>query len=116
MGKSKAYDDWIVRLVDNIDDVTFVERAGDAVNASAIVCRLATTPLILPDNLTGTCAKCFRMVQFRPHNPKGVPMICDECVPREIKRRERKGDKISYMITARTAADVMQVIRKRGVQ
>ncbi len=51
----------------------------NADKADAVICRRVTEPLILADNLVGTCANCGHAVQFRPHAPKSPPRVCDEC-------------------------------------
>jgi hypothetical protein len=47
--------------------------------ASAVVCAVLTTPLYFPDNLTGPCADCGDMLQWRPHAPKAPPKLCMRC-------------------------------------
>ena len=63
--------------------------------ADAVVCAPATTPLYFPDNITGPCADCGDLLQWRPHAPKTPPRVCMRCIEiREISQRisdKRKG-------------------------
>jgi hypothetical protein len=51
----------------------------DAESANAVVCTYETIPLILPDNLTGPCADCGDMLQWRPESPAKPEKICYRC-------------------------------------
>lgn len=52
-----------------------------------VVCVLATAQTPFDDNELGTCCKCQRAVQFRPHAPKKPPRICMECIVKEPPER-----------------------------
>lgn len=47
-------------------------------DAVVIVGALVDGPLLFSDNLTAHCTGCGRMIQFRPHAPKG-DKVCIEC-------------------------------------
>jgi len=64
----------------------------------------------LPDNLTGTCHKCGRGVQFRPTSPKKPPKICMSCM---VLEAERDGDEIVAMITPKTFEEVSEYLSKK---
>lgn len=87
-----------------------VEVAGDVAESDidVVVCRLITTPLLLPDNLVGHCSKCRRMIQFRPHIPKLPPRICDECAVKELKKQKEP----KFLVTERMFVDFL--MRKRS--
>lgn len=112
MSKSREYDDWIKYLSEHPDEIEIVdENFGE--QAAIVVCRLATSPLMMPDNLVATCTKCFRMVQFRPHAPKTPPKVCDECASKEIAVARKAGDTVNHIITDNTALDVAYYARKK---
>jgi hypothetical protein len=48
-------------------------------DVALLVCMRITDPLIMPDNLIGTCQNCGWKIQFRPPAPDGV-RLCFECV------------------------------------
>jgi formylmethanofuran dehydrogenase subunit E len=52
----------------------------EAEKAEVIVVVRATVPLMMADNLTGTCSVCGEEVQFRPHAPKTPKRVCLDCV------------------------------------
>lgn len=110
MSKSKEYDRLVEFMADKFDEIE-VEK-GDGEHADFVLCRLATTPLIEPDNLVATCSKCFRMVQFRPHAPKKPPRICDECAAPEMAARAKKGE-LEMIITENTAKDLLSILAKK---
>ena len=113
MSKSKSYDDW-VKLIGDHPEVFEVVTPGDAEDVDAVICRLITDPLLMPDNLTGTCSKCFRMIQFRPHAPSRPPKICDECILPEVRKSMAKGD-FQAKITPKTAHDLMEYWVKKSM-
>lgn len=56
--------------------------------ADAVVCAHATIPLYFRDNVTGPCADCGDLLQWRPHAPKKPPKVCMRCIEiREISRK-----------------------------
>ena len=56
--------------------------------ADAVVCAPVTIPLYFRGNITGPCADCGDMLQWRPHAPKKPPRVCMRCIEiREISRR-----------------------------
>lgn len=57
--------------------------------ADAVVCVQATIPLYFADNVTGPCADCGDLLQWRPHAPKTPPKICMRCL--EIRRIVEQG-------------------------
>lgn len=59
--------------------IEIVEDPDEAECADAVVCRLLTSPLLLPDNLIDICSKCGAAIQHRPHVPKRPPKMCDQC-------------------------------------
>jgi DNA-directed RNA polymerase subunit RPC12/RpoP len=109
MGKSKAYDNWIRTLADNADKFE-VESQVDAERADVAVCRLVTTPLLLPDNLVGHCTTCWRMIQFRPHIPKTPRRLCDECASKEMAKEKDT----HFIVTDNTAREVTNYLRRKG--
>lgn len=111
MGKSKEYDRLVEFLSGRLDQIEVED--GDGERADFVLCRLATSPLIMPDNLVANCSKCFRLVQFRPHSPKKPPRICDECAAPEMEKRAKKGD-LEMIVTPKTASDVLALVIKKG--
>lgn len=110
---SDEYKSWVTFLAEAHEKLE-VDHSGDGgEHADVLVCRLITVPLLMPDNVTGLCSKCFRMVQFRPHAPKKPRRVCDECVRPEIEER-RKADGVKFMITENTAIDIALFFRKKG--
>lgn len=109
---TKAYDDWMKYLYDHRDEVKVVdENFGE--DASMVVCRLVSEPLLMKDNLLGTCTKCFRMVQFRPHAPKTPPKMCDKCASKQIAASREAGDTITHIVTDNTALDLAYYAKKK---
>lgn len=50
------------------------------------VCMLMTDPMIMPDNVSGTCNDCGRTVQMRPGTKALThPIVCEECVLARIE-------------------------------
>jgi predicted RNA methylase len=108
---SDEYKKWVESLVNSTDAVEVIDP--DRANAvDVIVCRLATTPLILPDNVVATCSRCFRMIQHRPHVPPAPTKMCDECIRPEIERRRLEGD-LKFLISENTAHDLAVYARRR---
>jgi hypothetical protein len=100
---SEFYDNWVRTIAEGKRVEVVDQREAEA--ADFVICRLVTDPLLMPDNLVGTC-KCFRMIQFRPHVPKLPKKICDVCAEVIIK-----ADKIeSFLITPATAKDVARFV------
>ena len=56
-----------------------IATAGESEGCDGVVCANATTPLLMPDNLTGPCRDCGDMLQYRPYNPKRPPRLCIDC-------------------------------------
>lgn len=112
MGKGdEDYERWVKYLADAAVDVEVVGQ-GEGEECDVVVCRLKTEPLLLPDNVVAPCAKCFRLVQFRPHAPKRPAKWCDECTAKQIAK---DGGDHQVTITEKTAADVAEYYRKRGM-
>ena len=115
MKKAKDYyGRWVETLTDLSNKIDVVGDGSEAEDADCVICRLITDPLIMRDNLVGTCSKCFRMIQFRPHVPKTPPKVCDECAMPIIKRHAKKGD-LHAVITENTAQDIANYLRKKGL-
>lgn len=57
-----------------------------AESADIVVCTDATVPLYFSDNLTGPCADCGQILQWRPHAPKKPPRVCVTCAAARIGR------------------------------
>jgi hypothetical protein len=93
-------------IADNIDEIEVTDNAEDA---DVLVCPLATKPLFLPDNLVAHCAKCFRLVQHRPHVPKTPEKLCTDCAKKSIA--ENKGSEL--MITKESVDDIVMEIKKK---
>lgn len=110
MSKSKGYDKMVQFAADNFDQIEV--EVGDGEHADFVLCRLATDPLIMPDNLVSNCSKCFRLVQFRPHSPKTPPRICDECAAPEMAKRAKAGE-LEMIMTEKTAMDVAWLLAKK---
>jgi hypothetical protein len=53
--------------------------------ADMVVCVEATQPLIFADNMTGPCADCGMVLQWRPHSPKRPPKVCMECAMERVE-------------------------------
>lgn len=109
----KEYDDWVRRFAEGSEKVEVTSQA-DGEGAHVVVCRLITSPLLMPDNLVCPCSKCFRLVQFRPHAPRKPPRMCDECVRADIVERQKAGDDVTFNITQATATDIALVLHKKG--
>jgi len=60
-----------------------VQSQEDAEQCYAVVCMLAPEgrPLLMADNVFGTCSDCGRRVQHRPHIPRRPKLLCIECCP-----------------------------------
>lgn len=78
--------------------------------ADCVVCRLVSTPLYFPDNQVGNCTRCHRMIQFRPHAPKGPPKVCDECA---IKNMAKDGS-AEVVITPQSLGDLRLYLKKKS--
>ena len=67
-------------FVFDTDDKRFrmVSRA-DAENAAIMVCTPWSFPLLLSDNVRGTCSGCGIALQFRPDAPKRPMRLCLGC-------------------------------------
>lgn len=109
MSKSDDYSFWVKKFADNIRDVE-VPTAREAEEASIVVCRLVTEPLLYRDNVVAPCSKCFRMLQFRPHAPKKPPKMCDGCARKEI---DTATDDVSFMATQNTIDDVVAFVARK---
>ena len=94
-------------------DKKFLEslEVADGEDADCLVCRLHTTPLQLPDNLVGHCARCFRMIQYRPHAPKTPEKVCDDCA---VKGMAKDGD-VRIQITEASLADLRAILAKKAM-
>lgn len=71
---------------------------------SVLICRLWTTPPLLPDNRIGTCMECKRRVQFRPDVPR-MRKLCIECAEELVE----PGTEIE--IPQRVIDDIKNIIR-----
>ena len=109
----KPYSEWVEFLAKHPDKVDVVEDGDAAEIADVVICRLVTSPLMMPDNLVGHCSKCFRMVQFRPYAPKTPMRVCDECAGQMFKKEMKDKDFKSF-ITPNTMRDVQDYLRKKG--
>jgi hypothetical protein len=96
--------DKLERLITALDQLEMT--SGE--EADCVVCRLITTPLLMPDNLVGHCSLCHRMIQHRPHAPKGPPKVCDEC---GFKNMAKDGD-ARVVITEQSKADLQGFLKK----
>lgn len=65
----------------------FLTIKGDTDNGPTItVCMLMSDPMVMPDNVSGTCNDCGRTVQMRPGTKALThPIVCMECVPARLK-------------------------------
>jgi hypothetical protein len=54
-----------------------------------LMCARVDGPLLLPDNLTGPCSECWSLVQYRPHAPDGIRLICMECALPNLTPNDR---------------------------
>ena len=45
-----------------------------------VICMEITVPLLVPDNMIGTCASCGKGLQFRPIAEPAMK-VCMECAP-----------------------------------
>lgn len=67
--------------VDVDDDGTkraaFVDHVPD--DAQVLVCIAVSVPLVLPDNLLGTCDACRCGIQFRPAAAATPIKVCTHC-------------------------------------
>jgi hypothetical protein len=106
--KDDALDANLQLIADNIDEIEIADNGEDA---DILVCPLATKPLFLPDNLVAHCAKCFRLVQHRPHVPKIPEKLCTDCAKKSIA--ENKGSEL--MITKQSLDDIVMEIKKKVV-
>jgi hypothetical protein len=93
-------------IADHIDEIEVTDNGEDA---DVLVCPLATTPLLVANNLVAHCAKCFRLVQHRPHVPKTPQKLCTDCAKKSIA--ENKGSEL--MITKESLDDVIREIKKK---
>lgn len=109
MSKSEDYERWLKLLAERETDITIVDQ-GEGEKCDAVICRLKTEPLLLPDNLVGSCSKCFRLIQFRPHVPKRPAKMCDECAAKAIAAQ---GEELHAIITHKTARDIADYRRKK---
>jgi len=51
-------------------------------DAGCLICMKLSVPLILPDNVLGTCAACGCGIQFRPVGERAnIVKVCIECAP-----------------------------------
>lgn len=56
-----------------------------------VVCvKIDGKPLLLPDNLVGTCHRCGAPIQFRPYVPAVIPKMCIECATATLEEKERE--------------------------
>lgn len=65
----------------------------------AIVCMYITEPLLLPDNLTGTCVECGKGVQYRPDAPQG-DHVCFSCM------EKCAGEEFTMLVTEKQQRDL----------
>lgn len=72
-----------------------------------LACGRVKGELLLPDNKTGRCDTCGRLVEYRPHAPKPHILRCLECVALLIK----PGDEM--FTTRRMIADAASYFRKK---
>jgi hypothetical protein len=72
-----------------------------------LVCGRVDGRLLFPDNETGKCAECGRLVEYRPHAPKNRILRCMQCALPMIE----DGDEIGT--TPRMVADVKEYYRKK---
>lgn len=68
-------------------EVEWLDAVPDGV--PFVVVMPLSVPLILPDNLVGTCDVCGRAVQFRPGSAPAPFKICAPCVPAFAEGLER---------------------------
>lgn len=111
--KNKAYQRWLNIFAHGTETLELAGPGDASEGANIVVCRLVTTPLLLPDNLVGPCSKCFRMLQFRPHVPKTPPRMCDECAEVEIEKQRAAGEEVSFMVTQNTLDDIAAMVPKK---
>lgn len=67
----------------------------------------ALEPLMLPDNVVGTCAECGQAIQHRPHAPKKMRKVCMQCAAPDLAR----GDAVS--VTTQRMIDDFETYTKR---
>lgn len=72
-----------------------------------LVCGRVDGLLLLPDNKTGKCTECGRLVEYRPHAPKNRILRCVQCALPMIE----DGDEIAT--TPRMVADAKEYFRKK---
>lgn len=78
----------------------------EAEKAQFFVCmRVGGKPLLMADNLVGTCTECGEQIQFRPHGPTKPKKVCMECAMPIIEDQAAKG-KFDAMATTKTLDDL----------
>ena len=80
---------------------------------TTLVCSLVTSPLTFPDNRTGKCCECGRLVQFRPHAPRRARLLCMACADLEMAAAEARGEKVKAELPPRMLEDVITYLRRQ---
>lgn len=77
-----------------------------------VVCSRISDPLLMPDNVIGTCCKCGNQIQHRPHIPTGPPTVCVPCILPEMEAEARKGE-LGIVITTESAKELAAHLEKK---
>jgi hypothetical protein len=75
-----------------------------------LVCARIEGEPYLPDNLTGRCAECERMVQYRPHAPRPHRLCCLECA---IELARDSNSTVEITTTKKMVEDARAYFRKK---
>lgn len=74
---------------------------------SILLCVNATDPLKLEDNITSPCTKCGQLLQMRPHwDLTVIDPCCLLCMDETIKAMP-PDEKVTFVATPRTMAEVL---------
>ena len=85
-----------------------VDQADD--KPVALVCARANNkPLMFPDNITGRCAECKVLVQYRPHAVMDK-LICVSCFESMI---EDAPNEVEIEVTQETVDEVIAYNRRK---
>jgi hypothetical protein len=77
--------------------------------SDTLVCAALTIPLMIADNLIGTCDGCGVAVQYRPHAPPSRK-VCMACFAEAL---ETHGEPVKVYTTRRMLEDVISFRKKR---
>jgi hypothetical protein len=89
-----------------------IKNREDIEPGTKIICHAWSTPLLMPDNKSGVCSQCGRLIQHRPHVPADLVKICFECgVPAMLA--DAADGELHIVLTSESASELHAHIKKQ---